>query len=224
MNLKVNKTMISFSEIPAIAAESLNTRLLVRHSFRESLKQGNYDPGLTAEGFEYAKECGSRLKGMKDVCFGASNRKRTMETVRAIIEGAGFESSEIVPCPLLHDTAIFEDPATLGKIIEDGTIPHLLKEYFYTGKAAGFTDVRDFSKTLSSFLTETEFRQKNVILASHDIVIVALLVPFEIYPFQQDDWFGYLHGAFLRQDLDRNWEIFYAVPDKSNRTRYSLFI
>lgn len=224
MSLKINKNIISFSETVEAAKSSQKTRLLVRHSFRESLQHGNYDPGLTPEGFEYARQCGSLLKNMTEVCFASSSRKRTCETLQAIMEGGMFGSHEITPCPLLHDTAIFERPETLGEIIEDGTIPRLLKEYFSTGKAAGFIDVRNFSEKLLTFLTETEFQEKNVILASHDIVIVSLLAPLEIYPFRQDDWCGYLQGTFLRQDHNGNWEIFYAVPDKNNRTVYSLFI
>lgn len=224
MSIKINKNIISFPEIADASANASATRLLVRHSYRASLQNGNYDPPLTTEGYEYAKECGSFLKGMKDICFGASERKRTMETVQAMIEGANFSADTIFPCPLIRDTAIFQKEETLGEVIEDNTLPQLLQQYFATGCAPRLIDVKDFSAQLFRFLTETEFDKKNLLLASHDIVIVSLLAPFEVYPFQQDDWCGYLQGAFFRQAHNGTWEIFYAVPDKKNRTKHSLFI
>ena len=52
--LNVNRTIISFREIPDISEAAHKSRLLLRHSYRESLQGGNLDPGLTAEGWDYA--------------------------------------------------------------------------------------------------------------------------------------------------------------------------
>ena len=61
MIVKANTNIISFNEIPKLANESQRSVLLVRHSMRESLQNGNYDPGLTTEGHNYAIECGKLL-------------------------------------------------------------------------------------------------------------------------------------------------------------------
>ena len=220
--VNINKNIISFAETAEIAANSEKTVLLVRHSYRESLVNGNHDPGLTAAGWEYAVECGKFLKGMKNTCFGASARKRTMETVKGLISGAGFSATEIVPCPLLHDTAMFSKPENLGIAIENGTIPALLKSYFTTGTAPGMGDIKEFAPDLAAFLTGN-FPCPNVILSTHDIVVVALLSFFKAYEFKQDDWCGYIQGAFLYQQ-NGIWNIAYCVPDKLNRPLTKLFV
>ena len=220
--MNINQRIISFSEISEIAASSERTILLVRHSYRESLANGNHDPGLTADGWEYAVECGKLLKEWNSVCFGASSRKRTMETVKGLISGAGFSNEEIVPCPLLHDTAMFSKPENLGIAIENGSIPALLKSYFTTGSAPGMRHIKEFAPALLAFLTN-DFPCPNVLLSTHDIVVVALLSFFQVYEFKQDDWCGYIQGAFLYQQ-NGNWNIAYCVPDKLNRPLTKLFV
>ena len=214
--------IVSFAEIPEIAANSERTVLMVRHSFRKSLVNGNHDPGLTDAGYEYAIECGKYLKGMQNVYFGASSRKRTMETVKGLISGAGFSSREITPCPLLHDTAMFLKPENLGIAIENGSIPALLKSYFTTGTAPGMGDIKEFAPELAAFLTGS-FPCPNVILSTHDIVVVALLSFYKVYEFKQEDWCGYIHGAFLylKQGV---WNIAYTVPDAEKRQLTQLFV
>ena len=215
----VNKKIISFNEIPALAEKASKSVLLVRHSYRESLQGGNLDPGLTEEGWEYAVACGRFLKGLKEVCFGASPRKRTFQTVQALIEGGelGPGDSFIEACPRLHDTSLFSPPEMLGVTVADNTLVPLLRKYYATGSAPSMIDLKDY-------LTQTEFEKKNVILASHDIVLIALLTYFKVYPFREDDWFGYVQGAFLFADSTGQWTIAYAVPDKENRKECKLFV
>ena len=220
--MNINQKIISFAEIPEIAANSERTALLVRHSYRESLTNGNHDPGLTAAGWEYAVECGKLLKEWKNVCFGASSRQRTMETVKGLISGAGFSAGEITPCPLLHDTAMFSKPENLGIAIENGSIPALLKSYFTTGTAPGMRHIKEFAPVLHSFLTGS-FPCPNVLLSTHDIVVVALLSFFKGYEFKQDDWCGYIQGAFLYQQ-NGIWNIAYTVPDETTRQKAQLFV
>ena len=214
--------MISFEDAVRLSAVSERSVLLVRHSYRESLVNGNHDPGLTAAGYEYAVECGKFLKGMKNLCFGASSRKRTTETVEALISGAKVTASDIVPCPLLHDTAMFSPPENLGIAIENGTIPSLLKSYFLTGSASGMRDIREYAPALLAFLTG-DFPCPNVILSSHDIVVVALLSFFKVWKFTPEDWCGYVQGAFLYRQ-NGTWKIAYCVPDKQNRPQTPLFV
>ena len=220
--INTHKEIISFEDASKISAVSERSVLLVRHSYRESLVNGNHDPGLTAAGREYAIECGTFLKGMKNVCFGASSRKRTVETVEALISGAGFTASPIVHHPLLHDTAMFSPPENLGIAIENGTIPSLLKSYFLTGTAPGMRDLREYAPALLAFLTG-DFPCPNVILSTHDIVIVALLSCFKAWNFSPDDWCGYVQGAFLYRQ-NGVWNIAYCVPDKQNRPQTPLFV
>ncbi len=220
--INAHKEIMSFEEAARLSAVSDRSVLLVRHSFRESLVNGNHDPGLTAEGYEYAVESGKFLKDMKNVCFGASSRKRTTETVKALIAGANFAASDIVPCPLLHDTAMFSPPENLGIAIENGTIPSLLKSYYQTGTATGMRDIREYAPELLAFLTG-DFPCPNVILSTHDIVAVALLSYFKVWKFTPEDWCGYVQGAFLYLQ-NGIWNIAYCVPDKTNRPVTQLFV
>ena len=222
--LHIHKEILSFSDMPEIAAHSEKTVMLVRHSIRESLQNGSHDPGLTAEGREYARRCGTFLRGMNEVCFGSSFRKRSVETVQALIEGAGFELSEIKLYPVIGDTAQFQRPEDLDITIDNGNIPALLKQYFTTGIAERMIPLPEYHKSLLRFLTTTEFGNRNVILASHDIVIAALLLPLNVYPFRQDDWCGYIQGAALYQSSNGDWTIGYIVPDKNTREKYTLFV
>ena len=223
--IDVNKKIISFKEIPALSENASATILLLRHSYRESL-QGGLDPGLTEEGWAYAVECGKLLKGLKDVCFGASPRKRTFQTVEAIIEGGELtnKGGVIVPFPQLHDTSLFSPPEMLGVSVADNTLSQLLREYFTTGKAPSMIGIKDYAGSLADFLTGTRFEKKNVILATHDIVLIALLSYFRVYPFCEKDWCGYVQGAFLYSDARGQWTICYTVPDKETRKACQLFV
>lgn len=223
--IDVNKKIVSFKEIPALSENASATILLLRHSYRESL-QGGLDPGLTEEGWAYAVECGKLLKGLKDVCFGASPRKRTFQTVEAIIEGGELpnKGGVIVPFPQLHDTSLFSPPEMLGVSVADNTLSQLLREYFTTGKAPSMIGIKDYAGSLADFLTGTRFEKKNVILATHDIVLIALLSYFRVYPFCEKDWCGYVQGAFLYSDARGQWTICYTVPDKETRKACQLFV
>ena len=224
--ITVNKTIVSFREIPDLSAASSKSVLLVRHSYRESLQGGNLDPGLTAEGWAYAVECGKFLQGMKEVCFGASPRKRTFQTIEALVEGGHLGDGEntITPCPRLHDTSLFSPPEMLGITVADNTLPQLLRQYFSTGHAPSMIDREKYANDLVDFLTGTEFEKKNVILATHDIVLLALMSHFRVYPFCEEDWCGYVQGALLYSDSQGQWTICYTVPDKENRKECKLFV
>ncbi|MBE6385995.1 MAG: histidine phosphatase family protein [Lentisphaerae bacterium] len=224
--LNVNRTIISFREIPDISEAAHKSRLLLRHSYRESLQGGNLDPGLTAEGWDYAVECGKLLKGMKDVCFGASPRKRTFQTVEALAKGGKLCDSDIsiTPYPQLHDTALFSPPEMLGVSVEEKTLPQLLKTYFSEGSAPTMIKRKDFAENLVDFLIGSEFEKKNVIIATHDIILIALLSHFQVYPFHEGDWCGYIQGALLYSDARGQWTICYVVPDKEKRKECTLFV
>lgn len=220
--ININQNILSFEEIAAIAEQSEQTALLLRHSYRESLVNGNHDPSLTAAGWEYAAECGKLLKGLHNVCFGASPRKRTSETIEAIIKGGGFPASTVAPYPILHDTAMFTAPENLAAAIEGGNIPALLKEYFSTGRAPGMKHIKDFVPELLAFLTG-HFPCPNVIMSTHDIVVVALLSFLNVYTFTPNDWCGYVQGAFLYKE-NGLWTITYTVPDLTRRLPCPLFV
>lgn len=223
--LNINKEIVSFQEIPLITQHAEKSVLLVRHSFRESLENGNLDPGLTVKGWEYAVECGKYLKGIKDIALGSSPRKRTIQTIQALVKGGELgEELPIVPYNALHDTAMFSPPEELYSAIENKTLPQLLKTYYSTGNASGMIGKKEFANSLLDFLTGTQFGKKNVLLASHDILLITLLLHFQVYPFRENDWFGYVQGVFLWQDQEGVWTISYAVPDKNNRELCQLFV
>ena len=223
--MNIHPEIISFAEIPALAEKSRRSVLLLRHSIRESLVNGNYDPGLTAEGRKYAVDCGKLLTGLKDAGFGASPRRRTMETAQALIEGGNFQiPQEIRSCPEIYDHSMFESPQALEQAIDNGTIPMLFHQYFATGKAEGMIDAELFVAGLLDFLTKSEFKTKNTILCTHDIVIVTLLYFSKVRLFTPDDWCGYVQGAALFQGNDDSWRLAYTVPDAASRQPYSLFV
>lgn len=224
--MNIHPEILSFAEIPALAEKSRRSVLLLRHSIRESLVNGNYDPGLTVEGRKYAVDCGKLLTGLKDVSFGASPRQRTIETAQALIEGGNFPVSQetIRPCPEIYDHSMFESPQALEQAIDNGTIPMLFHQYFATGKAEGMIDAELFVAGLLDFLTKSEFKTKNTILCTHDIVIVTLLYFSKVRLFTPDDWCGYVQGAALFQENDDSWRLAYTVPDAASRQPYSLFV
>jgi hypothetical protein len=112
----------------------------------------------------------------------------------------------------------------LGVSVADNTLPQLLREYFTTGKAPSMIGIKDYAGSLADFLTGTRFEKKNVILATHDIVLIALLSYFRVYPFCEKDWCGYVQGAFLYSDARGQWTICYTVPDKETRKACQLFV
>ena len=123
--LNIHTEILSFTDVAQIAGNSEKSVLLIRHSYRESLQNGNLDPELTSEGWKYAVECGTFLKGMKEICFGASPRKRTFQTVEAIIKGGELgEENTIKPYPCLHDTAMFSPPEGLALSLENRQSPN----------------------------------------------------------------------------------------------------
>lgn len=225
MNLKIKavKEPISFFDIPAIAKKSVKTVLLVRHSIRESL-EGGIDPGLTDEGRKYAEDCGKYLAGLENVCFGSSARKRTVETVKALIHGGNLAESEIKIYPEIFDRAMFDPPENLDKFIAEKTIHEKIRTYFADGKVEGMTDLDEFSAKLLDFLLKTDFGNNNAILATHDIIIVALLSTLKVYKFAINDWCNYVQGAFLSQSQDGSWTVYYAVPNINDRKLFSFFV
>ena len=221
--IQPNSEIVSFSEIPALSEKAVRSVLLVRHSMRESLQNGNLDPGLTPDGHKYALECGKLLSGWQDVCCGASMRRRTIETVRDLVRGANLPEQEIAPCPAIYDASMFTSEEDFAACLAQDNIHELLGHYFATGNAPKMIDIEQYTAQVTSFLT-SEAPAKNLLLSSHDIVIVALLQTLKVRQFQQDDWCGYIQGAFLSLNHDNNWQIHYAVPDKEKRQKYALFI
>ncbi|MBQ9088623.1 MAG: phosphoglycerate mutase family protein [Lentisphaeria bacterium] len=220
--LQIDKNIFSFADAVTTSAQSAQSVLVVRHSYRESLVNGNYDPGLTTAGWDHSVECGKLLQSWQNVAYGASSRQRTIETLRGLICGANLPEQEITPYALLHDTAMFTKPENLELAIERGTVPALLKEYFTTGTAPGMRHINEYVPELLTSLT-TPTSANNLLLCTHDIVIVALLSFFKVYNFTPEDWCGYIQGAFLYRQ-NGTWNIAYAVPDKSKREPYSLFV
>jgi len=218
----INEDILSFTDIALAAGTGSQSVLLVRHSYRESLVNGNYDPGLTAAGWNYAVACGTFLQGMKDLCFGASSRRRTVETVQGLMCGGRFKKQEVFPLDILRETAMFSKPENLEAAIDNGTLPATLDEYYSTGTARGMRPMQEYVADLLEVLTTTH-QAPNAIFCSHDIVLVALLKSLKVYNFVQDDWCGYIQGAFLCRK-NGSWSIAYVVPDKSNRKKHTLFV
>jgi len=225
--METESRMITFQEITERAVRSERTVLLLRHSMRESLKNGTSDPPLTPEGLEYARECGGRLAGLPgNTGFGASPRKRTVQTAESLRQGiaAVGGGKEIRLFPEISDTAMFEKPEELEMVLREYDIPALLRQYYSTGKVAGLKELESFADGLARFLTKTDFGCRNMILVTHDILIAALLTARKVRTITLDDWCGYLEGAALFRARDGVWTLGYAVPDLRTRKKASLFI
>jgi len=217
---------VSFRDAAARASEADRTVLLLRHSMRESLKNGTSDPPLTPEGMEYARTCAGPLAALGHAGFGASPRIRGMQTAEALRQGMGkgVENEQIRAVEEISDTAMFEYPERLDDALKGSDIPALLRQYFSTGRCPGMKDLEPFADGLAKFLTETDFGCRNMILISHDIVIVALMSVLKARVFKADDWCGYLEGAALFRSPGGDWTIGYAVPDLRTKKKMSLFI
>lgn len=222
MKLAVHTEILSFNDMPHLAEQFDRTVLLLRHSMRETLNHG-LDPGLTAEGRNYALQCGKLLSGLADVSFGASPRKRTIETAQALQQGGKLGNSGIAVHTEIQDTALFTRPENLALSLQNGNLPEILEQYFTTGKAPGTLDLADYSEKLLNFLAGTKFRTRNTILLSHDIICASLLLPQKVYPFKLDDWCGYIQGAALLI-TDDTCHLHYIVPSAEERQKSALFV
>ena len=100
----------------------------------------------------------------------------------------------------------------------------MFRTYYATGAAPSMIDIKDFAGGLAAFLINTNFEKKNVILSTHDIIIITLLSYFQVYPFCEEDWCDYLQGALLYQSAFGQWMIQYAVPDTDERKACKLFV
>ena len=224
--MNVDQKTFSFRDVAERAARSGRTVLLLRHSMRESLKNGTSDPPLTPEGVEYARSCAGSLAALGHAGFGASPRIRGIQTAEALRKGMGkgVENETVRAVEEISDTAMFEYPERLDEALKGSDIPALLREYFSTGRCPGMKDMEPFAAGLARFLTETDFGCRNTILISHDIVIVALMSVLKAHVFTADDWCGYLEGAALFRSHDGKWSIGYVVPDLRTKKKMSLFI
>ena len=222
MKLIVPTEILSFNDMPRLAEQFDRTVLLLRHSMRETLNHG-LDPGLTEEGRNYALQCGKLLTGLADVSFGASPRKRTIETAQALQQGGELGDSDVDIYTEIQDTALFSRPENLALSLQNGNLPEILEKYFTTGKAPGTLDLADYSDKLLNFLAETKFKTRNTILLSHDIICASLLLPQKAYPFKLDDWCGYIQGGALLFS-EETCHLHYIVPSADNRKKSALFV
>lgn len=220
--MNIVKEILSFPETVAASEKAKKSVWLLRHSMRESLTAG-LDPGLTREGKFFAQECGAMLAGIDKPFFGASPRLRCIETVKAIMEGGNYGENPITTFPELHDTALFDPPDALGRAVTEGNTAQLLAEYFSKGTAPEMIPLEEFSSRLLTFLKNVS-GSRNTMLITHDIIAVSLMLPHKVYDFQQDDWCGYVQGAFLFLDENEVWNLAYTLADKQNRKKYQLFI
>lgn len=223
MDLKVENRILSFREIPGLAAGSEKSVILLRHSMRESLNHGT-DPVLTPEGTAFARQCGQLLAGLSEAGFGASPRKRAILTAEALKQEISPDPAETAVFPEIADTAMFMRSDLLDIALKKHNIPEILQQYFTTGHAEGLIGRKDFASGLLKFLTGTDFSCRNMILIAHDILIVCLLTHLKVYPFVMDDWCGYIQGAALFRSHEGGWSIYYTVPDASNRPRTAVFV
>ncbi len=223
MELQIEKELLSFRDIPALADRSEKSVLLLRHSMRVSLNHGT-DPVLTPEGTAFARQCGTMLAGLSEASFGASPRKRAILTAEALKQEIDPAAGETAVFPEISDTAMFMKPDMLDIALRNSNITDLLREYYTTGNTEGLIARKDFASGLLQFLTSTDFKSRNTILITHDILIVCLLTHLKVYPFEFNDWCGYVQGAALFRSADGVWSVRYAVPDAANRPKTALFV
>jgi len=224
-SVAVNPEPVLLGHVPAVAADSARTVLLLRHSIRESLRAGSVDPGLTPEGEVLAIRCGRLLSGLGgDVMFGASPRRRTRDTAVCLMKGAGFPFQEIRECPELGDLTIFSSPVDFEAMLRTRNTENVMREYFSTGHAAELKDMRPFASELLGFLTETPFPAARAVFVSHDVLAMSILSALGVRAFSVDDWCGYLHGVLLTQGHGGDWTAAYTVPDYDAGKKHRLFV
>ena len=221
----VNPEPVLLGHVPALAADSARTVLVLRHSIRESLRAGSVDPGLTSEGKKLAERCGRLLSGLGgDVLFGASPRRRTRDTAVCLMKGAGFPFRDVRECPELGDLTIFSRPVDFEAMLRTHNTEIVMREYFSTGHAETLKDMRPFAAELLAFLTETPFPTARAVFVSHDVLAMSILSALGVRAFSVDDWCGYLHGVLLTQGRNGDWTAAYAVPDYDAGKKHRLFV
>ena len=224
-SVAVNPEPVLLGHVPAVAAGSARTVLLLRHSIRESLRAGSVDPGLTPEGEELAIRCGRLLAGLDgDVMFGASPRRRTRDTAVCLMKGAGFPFRDVRECPELGDLTIFSRPVDFEAMLRTHNTENVMREYYSTGHAEGLKDMHPFAAELLEFLTETPFPAARAVFVSHDVLAMSILSALGVRSFSVDDWCGYLHGVLLTQGRGGDWTAAYAVPDYDAGKKHRLFV
>jgi len=229
MNLQISRQILSFRDVSERAVNSEKTVLLLRHSFRESLRNGNLDPDLTDEGKEYARHCGRLLAGMnapgRTACFGSSPLLRTRRTAECIMQGGGFPDTDIVNYHEIGDYAMFQNREQVIEVQKHpDDIPAMLRRYYGTGSAPGMKNLADYTAELTDFLTDGRLNADNAICLTHDIIVAALLISRNVYPFCPEDWCGYVQGAALFRNHSGEWTMAYAVPETDKRVNTPLFI
>ena len=224
-SIRIDRTPVFYSAIPALAGQSARAVLMVRHSIRESLRAYSVDPALTPEGEELARRCGKLLSGLGgDVSFGASPRRRTRDTARCLIEGGGFRTDDIRDCPEIGDLTIFSREVDFEAMLRTHNTENVMREYFTTGHAEGLKDMRPFGAQITEFLIGNDFSSTCSVFVSHDVLIMAALAALGVRGFSNDDWCGFLHGILLMRDADGVWTAAYALPDFDAGRKFRLFV
>jgi broad specificity phosphatase PhoE len=223
-SIRIDRSPVFYSAIPALAEKSARTVLMVRHSIRESLRALSVDPVLTPEGEELARRCGKLLSGLGDASFGASPRERTRNTALCLIEGGGFPARDIRDCPEIGDLTIFSREVDFETMLRTHNTENVMREYFSTGHAEGLKDMRPFGAQITEFLIGNVFDSPCSIFVSHDVLIMAALAAIGVRGFSNDDWCGFLHGILLTRAADGVWTAAYALPDFDAGKKFRLFV
>ncbi len=224
-SIRIDRSPVFYSAIPALADKSARTVLMVRHSIRESLRALSVDPALTPEGEDLARRCGKLLSGLGgNISFGASPRKRTRDTARCLIEGGGFRTGDIRDCPEIGDLTIFSREVDFEAMLRTHNTENVMREYFSTGHAEGLKDMRPFGAQITEFLIGNVFDSPCSIFVSHDVLIMAALAALGVRGFSNDDWCGFLHGILLTRDADGVWTAAYTLPDFDAGKKFRLFV
>ena len=201
--------------------QSVKGILFLRHAERPPLEKD--DPtfgaalGITDNGVKMTQSCGKILGSIEGCVFGATPMRRTHETARVLADSMGYSGANIFDAPEAGVAGIYaENFAEIHKGYErEGAIPFTDK-YLNTGTASGYVPLKEGTRRICKWLTETDFGGRCTVIVSHDIFIAAILRSLDVGIFDSENWIGFLQAAAFINDKSNMWKVYYCVPDMLN--------
>ena len=181
--------------------------VVLRHAEREEITSGAFgnDVSLTPRGLDSAHRLGMGLSPRTAGTVKSSPLPRCMQTVNAIIAGAGWTTNAI-PDRLLGDPGPFVvEPELAGQLILDVGINAIVRRQL--AEAEPVRGMRSTSAGVKLVLQELAAALAapgaTSLLVTHDAVLAVLVGYLYRLPVQGFPWPGYLDALVIWPDSDR---------------------
>ena len=186
------------SAIPA----NTDAALVVRHAEREPIPAGTFgfDVALTADGVAAAERLGADLAAFRTMTVVSSPVLRCVETVEAMLRGAGLPDATVTTDTRLGSPGAFiVDPEASGPLFLEIPIPEIARRQLEDGTP--LPGMRPTSEGVDILLDMTtgnlgESGQLNVYV-THDVILAVLAASLLRLPPDAIGWPGYLEGLLL---------------------------